>query len=644
MHPLWLFTPLIASIIVGCFSNRLTKSLAQIITILGVSVAFIASLYFAKEILLDGAPATLYRLTNWFNLVDFSVKWTINVDSLSVIMLVVVTSVSLMVHIYSVGYMQDDPHVARFMAYLSLFTFAMTVLVTASNLIQLFLGWEGVGACSYLLIGFWYKKRSAYQAAMKAFIVNRVGDFCFIIGIAAIYLIFDSVKFSTIFNSLNDIQFNPISFFGYQINAIDFACIALFLGCMGKSAQIGLHVWLPDAMEGPTPVSALIHAATMVTAGVFLVIRFSPLFELSQIARDFMLIIGSITAVFAASIALVQNDIKKIIAYSTCSQLGYMFIACGLSVYNVALFHLATHAFFKALLFLSAGNIIHSVNNEQDINKMGNLWRKIPVTYSMFWIGSLAIAGFPPFAGFYSKEAILESAYMSHSSYGHFAYLLGIIAATFTAFYSWRLIFKVFHGRANYDHKISELIHESPLIMLLPLGVLAIGAIFSGYYGANILNMIDYSLSLWKDAIVILPEHNILDELHHTPTLYKYLPMVLSIGGILVAYKLYLTRSILGEYLFTKLQKIHHILYNKYFFDELYHRLFTHNWFNLSHFAWKHIDIAIIDQYGPSSLVKISKFLSEKFSKFQNGYIFHYALVMLFSAVAIISWYVIKLV
>ncbi|WP_333024092.1 NADH-quinone oxidoreductase subunit L, partial [Wolbachia endosymbiont of Pentidionis agamae] len=433
------------------------------------------------------------------------------------------TTVSLIVHLYSIGYMKSDNGKSRFFSYLSLFTFCMIVLVVSDNFLQLFFGWEGVGLCSYLLIGFWFQKYSANNAAIKAFIVNRIADFFLLIGILLIYYTFHSLEFTEVFNLSDLLDSQKIRAFCCEFNAIHIICILLFIGCMGKSAQLGLHVWLPDAMEGPTPVSALIHAATMVTAGVFLIAKCSPLFELSHISRNLIAIVGLATAFFAATVAITQNDIKKIIAYSTCSQLGYMFMACGFSAYNIAIFHLMTHAFFKALLFLGAGNVIYSLHHEQNIQKMGNCWKKVPYTYALMLIGFLALCGIFPFAGFYSKDLILEHAY----DVNKFAFLIGLIVAFFTAFYSWRLILLVFHS----ERKCKSNVCEAPKIMLLPLIILAIGSIFSGFWGSNVLS-IDNNV-FWKSSLIVA-EHHEIDNLF-----LKLLPMLISLAGILFACSIY---------------------------------------------------------------------------------------------------------
>ncbi len=474
-----LFLPLAASIISGFFGKLIGDKASQLVTSLFVSISAFLSIIVLYNVIVTGYSENLIIAT-WINSGSLNVNWSVNIDPLSAVMLVVVTLVSAIVHIYSIGYMSHDPHKSRFMSYLSLFTFAMLTLVTSDNFIQLFFGWEGVGLCSYFLIGFWFKKESANKAAIKAFIVNRVGDFGFALGIFLIFYLFGTVNYNEVFQQIPNILDKKLNFLGFNINSVDLICLLLFVGAMGKSAQFLLHTWLPDAMEGPTPVSALIHAATMVTAGVFLVVRCSPIYEYSELALSVVTIIGMVTAIFAASVALVQTDIKKIIAYSTCSQLGYMFFAAGVGAYNVAMFHLFTHAFFKALLFLGSGSVIHSFKDEQNINLMGGVWKKLPYTYSLMIIGTLALTGFPLLSGFYSKDAIIEFAYLSGNNVGTYAAYIGIFTAFLTSIYSWRLIFKTFHGTYNNSEINIDSMHESPPTMLIPLIILAIGAIFAG--------------------------------------------------------------------------------------------------------------------------------------------------------------------
>jgi NADH-quinone oxidoreductase subunit L len=646
------FLPLIGFIIAGLLSRLefiITKKnidqLAQVITTSLMVISAILAIKTFFDISFDASNSQIITLGSWISSGNFSVNWALKLDQLTAIMLVVVTFVSSLVHIYSIGYMKDDNGIARFMSYLSLFTFFMLILITADNFIQLFVGWEGVGLASYLLIGFWFKKESANLAAMKAFIVNRVGDFGLIIAIALIYNCFGSVEFSTVFDNVKNHLNDSFVLFGSQINMIDAICILLFIGAMGKSAQIGLHVWLADAMEGPTPVSALIHAATMVTAGIFLVARCSPIFEHSEIALEMVTLVGAVTAIFAATIAITQNDIKKIIAYSTCSQLGYMFFACGVSAYSAGIFHLATHACFKALLFLSAGSVIHAMHHEQDITKMGEkLYKKIPITYAMMWIGSLALAGFPPFSGFYSKDVILEAAYMSHSAFGKTAYILGISAAFLTAFYSWRLIFVAFHGSKNHHEKTHHHEpHESPLIMLIPLFLLAIGSVFFGLYGAKFLNMVSAEDNFFKSAIFVLESNQgLLEEIHHIPNYIKYLPIIIGIVAISLAYVFYILKTSWPKKLSKYFKLFYNISLNKWYFDEIYETIFVKPTRNLGNFLSKFFDVKIIDNMGPNGAAKLCKLASNKISKLQTGYIYDYSLAMVLGVVFAILYLIIS--
>ena len=495
--------PLIASIISGFFGKLIGDRNSEIITSLLVSISAILSAFVLYQVIFNQYQDNIVIAT-WISSGTLDVNWSMKIDPLSAIMLVVVTSVSSLVHIYSIGYMSNDPHKPRFMAYLSLFTFAMLMLVTSDNFIQLFFGWEGVGLCSYFLIGFWFKKNSANTAAIKAFVVNRVGDFGFALGIFLIFYLFGTVNYSEVFELIPTIAEKNLIFLGIELNAINLICLLLFIGAMGKSAQILLHTWLPDAMEGPTPVSALIHAATMVTAGVFLVVRCSPIYEYSELALNVITIVGMSTAFFAATVALVQTDIKKIIAYSTCSQLGYMFFAAGVGAYNVAMFHLFTHAFFKALLFLGSGSVIHAFKDEQNINNMGAVWKKLPYTYGLMIIGTLALTGFPLLSGFYSKDAIIEFAYLKGNTTGFYAAGIGILTAFLTSIYSWRLIFKTFHGDYNNKNIKIEETHESPLVMLIPLILLSVGAIFAGYIFKDIFIGHGGINNFWQDSIFFL--------------------------------------------------------------------------------------------------------------------------------------------
>jgi len=617
------FLPLLGSIIAGFFGRVVGDRSTQIITSLFVSISAIFSIIIFFTIL-TSQSLIHHEIFTWINSGKMIVNWSIKIDSLTSIMLVVVCLVSSLVHIYSIGYMVHDPHKTRFMSLLSLFTFAMITLVTSDNFLQLYFGWEGVGLCSYLLIGFWYKRPSANAAAIKAFVVNRVGDFGFALGIFLIFLYFGSVNFSDVFQQIPNFANEQINFLGIDFNLITLICLLLFLGSMGKSAQIFLHTWLPDAMEGPTPVSALIHAATMVTAGVFLVVRCSPIFEYSQVALNFVAIVGMLTAFITATIALVQNDIKRIIAYSTCSQLGYMFFAAGIGAYHVAIFHLFTHAFFKALLFLGSGSVIHSFRNEQDIRLMGGVWKKIPYTWFLMLIGTLALTGFPFLSGYYSKDAIIEFAYHKGNTIGYYACAVGIVTAFLTAIYSWRLIFKTFHGRYNNSkHKIKT-IYESPYVMLIPLMLLAMGSIFSGYFFKEIL-IGGTSINFWDNSILFLysAEHN------HPPLWLLLITPLLVVSSIPIAYYLFVHNKEILKNFVLKSETLYNFLLNKWYFDEIYEEILIKPIKKIGLIFWKTGDINTIDRFGPDGFSKIIKIISDKAVQFQNGYLYHYAFVML---------------
>ncbi len=635
------FLPLLAAVITGLLCSVINHRVAQILTSgLMVISAICAGVVFYNVVFLGEA----YHLTllKWFDSGSFKSSWSIYIDALTAVMLVVVTWVSSVVHLYSIGYMSHDRHIPRFMAYLSLFTFFMLMLVTSDNLIQLFLGWEGVGLCSYLLIGFWFEKPSANAAAMKAFIVNRVGDFGFALGVMATFVLFDSVMFSDIFGAAAAKKDAVFVLFGQEVHALTVICGLLFIGAMGKSAQLGLHTWLPDAMEGPTPVSALIHAATMVTAGVFLVARCSPMFEQAPVVLAIITVIGASTAMFAATIALTQNDIKRVIAYSTCSQLGYMFFACGVSAYAAGVFHLMTHAFFKALLFLGAGCVIHAMSDEQDIRNMGGIWKKIPVTYAFMWIGSLALAGVWPFAGFYSKDIVLEAAYAAGTAVGHYAYWMGIGAAFLTAFYSWRLLLLTFHGKPRASEEVMHHVHESPAIMMVPLLLLVAGAIAAGYIGYAGLGMVHGDGEFWRGALSVLPEHNTLEKAHHVPTWVKWLPLGAGLGGILLAYISYAGRPVLPTFFASAFKPVYIFLQNKWYIDELYNFLFVRPSKRIGQFLWRVGDVMIIDGLGPNGAAWVSRKFAAGVSRLQTGYVYHYAFVMLIGVVGIISWYILR--
>lgn len=579
---------------------------------------------------------TRVQLLPWIFSGDLQVWWTLRVDTLTAVMLVVVTTVSSLVHLYSIGYMDEDPYRPRFFGYLSLFTFAMLMLVTADNLVQLFFGWEGVGLASYLLIGFWYQKPSANAAAIKAFVVNRVGDFGFALGIFAIFYLTNSTDFETIFHAAPGLTGKTIDFLGWHADALTLTCLLLFMGAMGKSAQFLLHTWLPDAMEGPTPVSALIHAATMVTAGVFMVARLSPLFELAPNAQAVVMFFGATTAFFAATIGLVQNDIKRIVAYSTCSQLGYMFVAMGAGAYSVGMFHLFTHAFFKALLFLGSGSVIYAMHHEQDIRNMGGLWRKIPYTFGVMCIGTMALTGVPGFAGFFSKDAIIESAYASHSPVAIYAYLLTVAAAGLTSFYSWRLIWKTFFGEPH-DEQHYEAAHESPIWMLIPIGVLAVGSIFAGFPFKELFVGPHGVEEFFRKSVKINP--HILEDMEEMPWLLGQLPFAMMVLGFLVSYLFYISRPYIPVRLAKEQPGLYQFLLNKWYFDELYDIIFVRPAKWIGYQLWKKGDGFIIDGFGPDGISARVLDVTRNVVKIQTGYLYHYAFAMLIGAAGLITWF-----
>jgi NADH-quinone oxidoreductase subunit L len=625
--------PLIAAIISGFFGKYIGDRNSEIVTSLLVSISAILSIIVFYNVVFNQYEENIIIAT-WINSGTLDVNWTMKIDSLSSVMLVVVTSVSALVHIYSIGYMSHDPHKPRFMAYLSLFTFAMLMLVTSDNFIQLFFGWEGVGLCSYFLIGFWFKKETANSAAIKAFVVNRVGDFGFALGIFLIFYLFGTVNYNEVFQQIPSVIDKRLNFLGFEVNSIDLICLLLFIGAMGKSAQILLHTWLPDAMEGPTPVSALIHAATMVTAGVFLVVRCSPIYEYSELALNLITVVGMTTAIFAASVALVQTDIKKIIAYSTCSQLGYMFFAAGVGAYNIAMFHLFTHAFFKALLFLGSGSVIHAFKDEQNINSMGGVWKKLPYTYVLMIIGTLALTGFPLLSGFYSKDAIIEFAYLRDNTAGYYAAGIGIFTAFLTSIYSWRLIFKTFHGSYNNKSIKIEETHESPLVMLLPLIILSIGAIFAGF----IFKELFFDTSFWGNSIFFLEP---LSE-EHPPIWFLLLTPILVCSSIPISYYLFVKNKDLPNSIVEINKPLYNFLVNKWYFDELYEILFIKPSKKIGLFLWKFFDVKIIDGFGPDGVSSLIKKFSIKANKFQSGYIYQYAFIMLLGLSALLTFLIIK--
>jgi NADH-quinone oxidoreductase subunit L len=633
------FLPLLAAAIAGFFGRAIGDRGAQVVTCGALVLSMIFGILVVRDI--DAQPGPqVQTIVTWIAAGGVDVAWSLRLDMLSGVMILVVTIVSAMVHIYSVGYMAHDHSIPRFMAYLSLFTFFMLMLVTANDFVQMFFGWEGVGLASYLLIGFWYDRDTADAAAIKAFVVNRIGDFGFALGIFGVFVLFGSLDFDTVFGKAPAMAHDVMPFLGWQVPALTLCCILLFVGAMGKSAQLGLHTWLPDAMEGPTPVSALIHAATMVTAGVFMVARLSPMFEYAPGALAVVGVIGGTTAVFAASIGMAQNDIKRVIAYSTCSQLGYMFFAAGVSAYGAAMFHLFTHAFFKALLFLGAGSVIHAMSGEQDMRRMGGLWNKIPITYALMWIGSLSLAGIPFFSGYFSKDAILAASWASGSAVGRYSFCLGTFTAFLTAFYSWRLIIMTFHGASRADEETRHHIHESPWVMLAPLFVLAAGAIFAGYLAAPYFVGED-RFTFWKHAILVLPAHDVLTALEHNPTLIDSLPLIAGVLGIALAYLCYMIRPGIPAEVALRFRALYLFLLNKWYFDELYDRLFVRSAFSLGDGLWKTGDGTIIDGLGPDGISAATRELAREASRLQTGYVYHYAFAMLIGVVALITWYLI---
>ena len=634
--------PLIGAILAGLILTFAPKGhgrdlAAQLATCICMGLSALLAVFIFHQVAILGNGRTIEAFA-FITSGALQTAWGFKYDTLSAVMVFVVTVCSTAIHVYSCGYMHDDPGVPRFMGYLSLFTFCMLMLVTADNFVQMFFGWEGVGVCSYLLIGFWFDRPSANAAAIKAFIVNRVGDFGFALGIFGVFALFGTVVFDDVFAAVPTFVGTKMTFLSWEFDALTLLCLLLFVGAMGKSAQVPLHTWLPDAMEGPTPVSALIHAATMVTAGVFMVARLSPMFEYAPDALAVVCVVGASTAIFAASVGLVQNDIKRVIAYSTCSQLGYMFFACGVSAYAAAIFHLMTHAFFKALLFLSSGSVIHAMSGEQDMRKMGGLASHIKVTYAMMWIGSLALAGVPFFAGYFSKDMILEAAFGAHSGVGQYAFWLGIIAAFMTAFYSWRLLFMTFHGKPRADKHTMEHVHESPQVMLIPLYILAVGAVVAGYVGYE--SFVGHHMNeFWRESILVLPAHNSIEAAHHVPVWVKVLPIVVGLVGIGVAYGLYIRNPQIPGEIAARWQRLYQFLLNKWYFDELYEAIFTRPSFKLGWAFWKKGDEATIDGLGADNLAANTLRLAQRAGALQTGYVYHYAFAMLIGVVVLVTWF-----
>jgi NADH-quinone oxidoreductase subunit L len=647
MYQAIVFLPLLGALIAGFLGRFIGDRGSEIITtaLLLISailswIAFVQIGFGAESIKVIKVP-----VLRWITSGDLEVAWSLRIDTLTAVMLVVVTTVSSLVHVYSIGYMHDDPGRSRFFAYLSLFTFAMLSLVTSDNLLQMFFGWEGVGVASYLLIGFWYKKPSANAAAMKAFIVNRVGDFGFALGIFGVFAVFGSVQLDAIFAEAPNMANKTMAFLGYQVDVMTCLCLLLFMGAMGKSAQFLLHTWLPDAMEGPTPVSALIHAATMVTAGVFMVARLSPLFEQSADALAFVTLIGAITAFFAATVGLVQNDIKRVIAYSTCSQLGYMFVACGVGAYTAGIFHLFTHAFFKALLFLGAGSVIHAMHHEQDMRNMGGLAPKIRITWAMMLIGTLAltgvgIPGVAGFAGFHSKDAIIEAAFAANTT-AHYAFWLLVISALMTSFYSWRLMFMTFHGKTRAEPDTFKHAHESPNVMLIPLYVLAVGAVLAGivFYPHFIGH---HYKEFWTTSIFEGPNNHILHDMHeavkNTPWI-AWAPFVAMLIGFVTAYLFYIRIPSLPAKTARAFRPLYLFFLNKWYFDELYDAIFVKPAQWIGRQLWKQGDGRVIDGLGPDGVAARVLDVTGRVVKLQTGYVYHYAFVMMIGVALIITYF-----
>ena len=639
MHPILfiVFLPLIAAIVAGLFGRWIGKTAAKTVTTGALFIGAFLSWLIFLQFISNNAQAEVVPVLTWIHSGTLNVDWALRVDSLTAVMLVVVTTVSSLVHLYSWGYMEEDPSQPRFFAYLSLFSFAMLMLVTADSLVQMFFGWEGVGLASYLLIGFWYHKPSANAAALKAFIVNRVGDFGFALGIFAVFMLTGAIDLDTVFAQAPTLTGKTINMFGWQVDALTVTCLLLFMGAMGKSAQFLLHTWLPDAMEGPTPVSALIHAATMVTAGVFMVARLSPLFELAPHAQTFVTLIGATTALFAATIGLVQNDIKRIVAYSTCSQLGYMFVAMGVGAYSVGMFHLFTHAFFKALLFLGSGSVIHAMHHEQDIRHMGGLKDRIPYTYIVMVIGTLALTGFPLTAGYFSKDAIIEAAFVGKNPMALYAFICTVAAALLTSFYSWRLIFKTFHGEPH-DRLHWRDAHESPMVMLIPLGFLAAGSVLAGLPFKEIFAGRGVE-GFFRESLTFAKTNHVLEEMHHVPLQVGVLPTVMMVIGFVIAWQFYIRRPDIPVELARQHDVLYRFLLNKWYFDELYEVIFVRPTKWLGRLLWKGGDGWLIDGFGPDGVSARVLDVTRNVVRLQTGYLYHYAFAMLIGAAAFITWF-----
>ncbi|MGH6896649.1 MAG: NADH-quinone oxidoreductase subunit L [Geminicoccaceae bacterium] len=636
IHVATVFAPAIGALIVAVFLRVLTGRQAHLITCGFMALSAICGTISFLTVIYGGPEKVV--LFEWISVGSFESEWALRVDALTGVMFFVVSFVSFLIHVYSLGYMEGahDPHIPRFMCYISMFTFFMLMLVSSDSLVQLFFGWEGVGLASYLLIGFWYTRPAANAAAIKAFVVNRVGDFGFMLGIGAAYLVFDSVQFDVIFANAERLKDAEIVVFGHTFHALSVVAFLLFVGAMGKSAQLGLHTWLPDAMEGPTPISALIHAATMVTAGVFLVARMSPVFDYAPDVLAFVAFIGGSTAFFAATIAVVQTDIKKVVAYSTCSQLGYMFAACGVSAYAAGIFHLSTHAFFKSLLFLACGSVITAVHEEQDMRRLGGLWRKLPITYAVMWIGALALGAIPFFAGYYSKDFILAATWASKGGFAHYAYWAGTLGAGLTTLYIFRLIFLTFHGQFRGSDEVFASVHESPPVMTVPLLVLAFGAAFGGMIGTV---LIEPSGAIWAGSILVLPANNVLEAAHHIPALAHFLPLILALIGGAIAFVMYILRPEWPARVAAQARPIHTFLVHKWYFDELYDLLFVRSAKWVGYHLWRGGDGFVIDGFGPDGVAAATVDIARRATRLQTGYLYHYAFAMLIGVAALVTWY-----
>ena len=632
-----IFLPFLGSVAAGLFGFYIGRKGSVFITTLTTFLSCVFSLIIIYNSITNEYEYFIY-ISKWISSGLFNCNWCFLFDSLTMIMLIVITSISTLVHLYSSQYMANDPHLSRFMSYLSLFTFFMIILITGDNFMQMFVGWEGVGFCSYLLINFWFTRLQANKAAIKAMLINRISDLILLLGVLTIFYNIRTIEYFSTFAAISIVKDFYFIFCNYILSIVDVACILIFIGAMGKSAQIFLHLWLPDAMEGPTPVSALIHAATMVTAGVYLIARCSPMFEYSMFSLKVITVIGASTAFFASTVGLVQNDFKKIVAYSTCSQLGYMFFACGLSNYPLAIFHLSNHAYFKALLFLCSGAVIHAMGDEQDIRKMGGLRRILPFTYIMFLIGSLSLMGFPFLTGFYSKDLILEVAFASFSETGHFAYWLGTIGAFFTAFYSTRLLFFAFLSETNAYKNIIKNAHDVPLEMGIPLGLLAFGSIFIGYISKDMF--VGLGSNFWNNSIYINPFHNQMIDAEFLPTFFKILPVILSFWGLFGAFYLYFFKF---KFLYNlKISKYGLYFYNflnrKWYFDKIYYEFINQYILQIGYnFTYKMVDKGLIEICGPYGLTTMFSFLSQRIILLQTGYIYHYSLLILIATIFLIN-------